>query len=57
MYVTSRRGLNPRWTGEEAAQTIGPAADYLDGPEPQKKRQTLHQSEPSAVPILTVGRH
>lgn len=38
MDITSWLGLNPRWTGEEAAETIGPAVDYLDGREPQKKK-------------------
>lgn len=50
-----------RWTGEEAAETIGPTVDYLDGPEPQKTlsrpRRTLHPNPPSAVPVPTVGRH
>lgn len=43
------------WTGEEAAETIGPAVDYLDGL--SRPRQALHQTEPSTVPVLTVGRH
>lgn len=45
MHVTRRQGLNPRWVGERAAETMAPAVDYPNGREPQKSlsrpRRTL----------------
>lgn len=65
MDITSWLGLSPQGTGEDAAETVCPAVDYLDGREPQKKKKKYwvghdeHSTRPSRprVPVLTVGRH